>query len=301
MNFLRKRENIKESLALVSLFVALEVILTTLVALFPYSILILFFILSFPSFIISLCVKGKYYLLYFILSLSISSLTSIYNISIPFLYLLPSLIIGYSFSFLIKYKIDYFFGINIISLLFFIIEYFTIYIFKIIFTIDVISYFLNIFSLNDFIYSSYLVIFFIYIYSLISTYFSFIFIKSNINKIDKDIKFYDYKNKVFIFLISEGILIILNIIFSLIDVIKPFSLLPFILSYIFIIYIVILDIKSDKYDSLISLIIIFLINLIFISFISIKYIFIIFSFTPFLFSLYIISKKYFINNKNLIK
>lgn len=109
MNFLRKRENIKESLALVSLFVALEVILTTLVALFPYSILILFFILSFPSFIISLCVKGKYYLLYFILSLSISSLTSIYNISIPFLYLLPSLIIGYSFSFLIKYKIDYFF------------------------------------------------------------------------------------------------------------------------------------------------------------------------------------------------
>lgn len=301
MNFLRKRINIKESLSVVSLFVALEVILTTLVAILPYSILILFFILSFPSFILSLIVKFRYYLLYFFLSLLISSLTSIYNISIPFLYLLPSLIIGYSFSVLIKFKIDYFIGINIISLLYFFIEYLTIYIFKVIFNIDVISYFLTIFLLNDFIYSSYLVVLFIYIYSIISTFFSFIFIKSNIKKIDKNIEFYNAKNIEFILIINEVILIIFNIVFSIFKEIKPFTLLPFILSYIFIIYLIILDIKLDKYDTLISFIIIFFINLIMISFIDISYIFIIFSFTPFIFSLYILVKKCFINHKNLIK
>lgn len=301
MNIFRKRETLKDTIPLMALFIALELILISLIAYFPFLVLFLFFILAFPSFILGCLIKYRYYLIYSLILLGLSLLTCFNNISIPIIYLFPSLVVGFLFSISIKNKIDQYLILLITSIVYCLIEFIIFRVYKFLFNIDVIEYFINLFKLDSFIYYEYIVYFVVYFYSFISTFLSFLFIKFNINKIDKSLNFVSYKNlDIYLSLVSLFIFLVI-IVTTFFELSRPFSLVLALINLNNLIYLIYKDIKKDNYISIVILCSLFLISFILIAFIHLNFIILTISGVLSLEFVYFLVKKYFINKNNNLK
>jgi hypothetical protein len=149
MKAFSKRETLRESIALTSLMVALNVILNAANAYIPFAGYFLASFLPLVSTIYVLNTKIQYYPFYFISSLALGIATTATDFSSTLLYLVPSLIAGLIYATCVRGKLDpgmaYFY--STISL--FIAEVIMIPVINLIYSTDTINNILTIFAVQN--------------------------------------------------------------------------------------------------------------------------------------------------------
>lgn len=145
---LTKKNSLKESLPLMSLLIALNLILVSLVTYLPFTNIFIFFILPIPSLFTSLYIKNRYYPLYFIISLGLGLLVSLGDISFCLLNQLPSLITSFILGLCTKIKLNYYYIYFILSIITFLLNIASIYLINLIFNIDIINVICNLLNIE---------------------------------------------------------------------------------------------------------------------------------------------------------
>lgn len=257
MKFLNKKETPVENLTFIAIMAAINVILVTLNVFIPLLGLVLMLGLPLISAVTSIYTKNRYYPIYLVVNLTISLLIGINNIGDVINYLLPSLLTGFIFGKLINKKINFIFIILISSLVQFLVSISAIYI---IYGITGLNYFdtiINLFNLNDNTYKTLIPLSFILVVSIAQMVLSFFIIKEEIKKLGIEVKMNFTNLDKTIFLISDGISLILTIIFAFIFL--PISYLFFSLFILFSLIVIILGlIKKIKWIYIASFISIFI-------------------------------------------
>ena len=144
-----KKDNLKDSIPLMSLLISLNLILIILMTYLPYLSMVLFLLMPLPSIIYFLYIKFKYYYIYFLSSFLLGLLVSIGDISYCLTSLLPILLITPLIGFLLNKKVDIFLIIIISSVLMFLINIGLIYLLNFIYNIDFINNILFLLKLNN--------------------------------------------------------------------------------------------------------------------------------------------------------
>ena len=144
-----KKDNLKDSIPLISLLVSLNLILIILMTYLPYLSIVLFLLMPLPSIIYFLYIKFKYYYIYFLSSFLLGLLVSIGDISYCLTSLLPILLITPLIGFLLNKNVDIFLIIIMSSVLMFLINIGLIYLLNFIYNIDFINNILFLLKLNN--------------------------------------------------------------------------------------------------------------------------------------------------------
>lgn len=144
-----KKDNLKDSIPLMSLLISLNLILIILMTYLPYLSMVLFLLMPLPSIIYFLYIKFKYYYIYFLSSFLLGLLVSIGDISYCLTSLLPILLITPLIGFLLNKKVDIFLIIIISSVLMFLINIGLICLLNFIYNIDFINNILVLLKLNN--------------------------------------------------------------------------------------------------------------------------------------------------------
>ena len=186
-----KKETLKESIPLIALMSALEVILVIIATYVPFSYLIIIFILMIPSVILGISIKDKYYWLYFVSALSLSLIVSCLDISFSVVFLLPSLIISFLFSLFIKHSLDYTILIFISSVFLFLFEISLIPLIELVLSQDFIKIIFDILKIENNLTNLGIVYGIIYIASFIEVSLSSLIIKEEIKKFEYSFNFND--------------------------------------------------------------------------------------------------------------
>lgn len=237
MKFLNKKETVIQNLTFIAIMAAINVILVTLNVFIPLLGIVLMLVLPLVSAVASIYTKNRYYPIYLVVTLTISLLIGINNIGDVINYLLPSLLTGFIFGKLIDKKIHFIFIILISSLIQFVCSISAIYI---IYGITGLNYFdtiINLFNLNENTYKTLIPLSFILVVSIAQMVLSFFIIKEEIKKLGIEVKMNFTNLDKNIFLISDGISLILTIIFAFIYL--PISYLFFSLFILFSLIVII--------------------------------------------------------------
>lgn len=144
-----KKDNLKDSISLMSLLISLNLILIILMTYLPYLSMVLFLLMPLPSIIYFLYIKFKYYYIYFLSSFLLGLLVSIGDISYCLTSLLPILLITPLIGFLLNKKVDIFLIIIISSVLMFLINIGLIFLLNFIYNINFINNILVLLKLNN--------------------------------------------------------------------------------------------------------------------------------------------------------
>lgn len=134
-----------KSIALISMMTALNLIFLLLSMFLPISSLFLMIALPLTSALVSIKVKPKFILIYFIATL----LLSFIDIQEALFYVLPSLFSGLAFGYLVNKKIHGFFILSITSIINFLLTLLSISLIKIIYEIDMYKYLANLLDYNE--------------------------------------------------------------------------------------------------------------------------------------------------------
>lgn len=178
-----RKNNLKDSIPLLSLMIAINLILVSLVTYIPFTNLFIYFVLPIPSLFIALLVKYRYYIIYFIITLSLGLLVSLGDISFCLLNLLPSLITAFLISFLAYKKVNFYLSFFINSLLTFLLNLLSILFIKAIFNVDIISLIINILNIKQTNNLDAFILSFIYVFSTIESFVSYLILKYEIKSI----------------------------------------------------------------------------------------------------------------------
>ena len=254
MKLVEYKKDLLSSLPLISLIVVIDLVLVLLGTFLPFSILFISLIISFPSTVLAVFIKKRYYLLYVFIASILSFLVTFGNISFIIYYFLPSLLLSFIFSLgLINVekikerkilKIDKYLLIITLSFINLFIEIGLIYIGIYLFNYNFIEMFLSLFNLNNNPYSSYFIYLIIFIYSFINIMISYFFINFEIKKFDKSISFYTS-------IFNKEILSVLIIINSIFLTLSSFFFLSFsytflLVSFILLIFLLYEEIKNNN-------------------------------------------------------
>jgi len=234
--FISKKETIKDSIPLISLFVAINLVLMILITYIPILSIVIIFILPIPSILICLFIKNKYYYIYFLSSILLSLLVSIGDISYCITTLLPVLIISPLIGFLINKKFSLYLIILICSFLMYLINYCLIYFINYLFNIDIIKNILVLLKINN----CYIYLFLPSIIYLIALAEIFIMVFISFKEIIK-LKKLELNNK-----FNDLISIFLNLLFTSLTIITYFFDEKFYILFLIISILSILNIFKFK-------------------------------------------------------
>ena len=251
MKLLKKRDSFVSNMTFMGIMSAIIIILNALVSLtnlyLPVMGLILSLLLPFVVCLVEVSCKDRYFPIFFIVTILLSFVTTLWNLESTIYYLVSSLISGYIFGLSIKKKIPLTYSILVASLL----QTFLIYGFsrlvKVIFTVDAIELFLTAVGLGTSTGASLMVIPGLFIISLIQMSLICLIIGFEIDRFNLEFK--DDVKRMWLldtFIIVSALLII------------PFYFINISLSYIFLmasiflaIYVFIRNIVTKQYLQLI--------------------------------------------------
>ncbi len=153
MKILKKRESLIENMAFMGIIAAILVILNSLIALSDMylPILALFLSLLLPMLVtlVEVSCKDRYYPIFFLTTLLLSFVVTLWNFQATFYYLLPSLISGYIFGLIIKKRVPLVYGLFLSSVIQTVLIYGFNRLVEGLFEIDSIEIILTILKLNE--------------------------------------------------------------------------------------------------------------------------------------------------------
>ena len=104
MSLLTKRETLTQNITYMAIMAAVNAIFSLIAALLPIASLFLMIVLPLSSAIVFLFCRHRYYVIYAFATIALCLLITIFDMSFTVFYVVPSLITGYIFGLLIKYK-----------------------------------------------------------------------------------------------------------------------------------------------------------------------------------------------------
>lgn len=186
MNIFNKRKTLIENIAYMGIMAAINVIFVLMATLLPFLLFLLVFILPLTSTIVTIFCKKKYYPIYFVATIGLCMIVTLWNISDTFFYVIPSLISGFIFGIMIERKINPLWSIISATAVNIGITFATIPLINNLLNIDIVDTFLSVFSLSTFTYKSELVVSFIFFLSLVQQSLAYLVIKEELPKMGID-------------------------------------------------------------------------------------------------------------------
>ena len=185
MGLFKKRESITQNISYLALMAAINVIFVLLTAIFQPLMFIMIFILPLTSAVVTLFCKKQYFPIYFIVTVALCLLiTSWASIFDTFFYVIPSMISGFAFGFMIEKNVNALFIISISTVIQYLLTFLTFIILdSILPDINFIDILLRMFGLSEFAFKDYFIHVFLYLLSIIQTILTYIVIKSEIVKL----------------------------------------------------------------------------------------------------------------------
>ena len=182
MEAAKRKETIVQNIAYMAIMAAINVIFVLLTTLVPVLLFLIVFVLPLTSVIVTLHCKKRYFPIYAIATVGLCMLVTIWRIDDTIFYVIPSIISGFVFGFLIEKKFPSFWIIFITTVLQIGFTYASIPLIEAMFGRNIIDVFAAAFGLSDFKYLAFVVPCFIFFISLAQEIIAFIIIKNELPK-----------------------------------------------------------------------------------------------------------------------
>ena len=161
------KENLKESIPLMSLLSAVNVIMMILITYLPITGVVVVFLLPLPSIICTLFIKSRYYVIYALTSLIISIIFCIGDFTSVLFTLIPVLISSFVYAFLIKCNLGVLNSLVLTAFILTFINLLELFIFNYFFNINFIEIICNLLNIQNVEYLNNSIPTFVYLYSLL--------------------------------------------------------------------------------------------------------------------------------------
>ena len=185
MALFKKRETLVQNIAYMAIMAAINVIFVLLTALLPPLMFLMVFVLPLTSAVVTLFCKKRYFPIYAIVTVGLCLLTtSAIYIYDTFFYVIPSLITGFVFGFMIEKKVPAIYIIVGSTALQYLLSFLTFLILdKILPEINFIDALLGIFGLANFTFKDCFIHLFLYTLASIQTVFAYFILKREVKKL----------------------------------------------------------------------------------------------------------------------
>lgn len=182
MSLFTKRTTVTQNIAYMGIMAAVNVIAVVLMTYVPILFIPFVFVLPLTSTVVTLFCEKKYFLIYMVATIGICLLVTLNNISDTLFYIIPSVLSGFIFGYLIEKNAPSLLTIFAVGLLHTGLTYAFIPLIEFIYGQNIITLIASIFGLNTFIYLDYVTPVFILVISLIQATLTYAFIASELPK-----------------------------------------------------------------------------------------------------------------------
>ena len=183
----KKRETLTQNITYMGIMAAINVIFVVLTYFVPFLLFVLVFILPLSSAIVTLFCKKKYFPIYAIATIGICMLATMNNFSDTLFYVIPSILSGFAFGFLVEKKASSLWIILVSTIITIGLGYTFIPLIKFLYGTDIVDVFAKMFNLKDYPYLNYVIPCFICFISLAQSTISYIVIKTQLPKLGYEI------------------------------------------------------------------------------------------------------------------
>ena len=185
MALFSKRKTIVQNIAYMAIMAAINVIFVLLTAILPPLMFLIVFVLPLTSTVVTLFCQKRYFPIYFVVTTALCLIvTSGIYIFDTFFYVIPSMLTGFVFGFLIERKAPAIYVIIISSALQYVLMFLTFLTLNaIVSEINFIDALLSIFGLSEFAFKDVFTNIFLYALATIQTLFTYLFLKLEIGKL----------------------------------------------------------------------------------------------------------------------
>ncbi|MCD8195185.1 MAG: DUF2232 domain-containing protein [Coprobacillus sp.] len=183
----KKRETLVQNMTYMAIMAAINVVFVLLTTFVPVLMFLMVFILPLTSTMVALYCKKKYFIIYALVTVGLCMLVTMYNISDTLFYVIPSVITGFIFGFMVEKKIHAVWIIFTTSVIQLVLSYLMLPVIYFWLGIDMVNVFASVFGLADYEYLAYLVPSFIYFLALGQEAISYIVIKGQLPKFNYNV------------------------------------------------------------------------------------------------------------------
>lgn len=177
-----KKQTIIQNITYMALMAAINVIFVLLTTLVPFLVFLIVFVLPLTSTIVTLHCRKRYFPIYAVATIGLCLLCTIWKIDDTIFYIIPSIISGFVFGFLVEKKVPSFWIILSTTLLQIGFTYASIPLIKLMTGRNIIEDFATVFLIKDFIYLDYVTPCFIFFLALAQQILAFVIIREELPK-----------------------------------------------------------------------------------------------------------------------
>lgn len=171
-------------MAYMGIMAAINIIFAVIVAFVPVLSIFLMLILPLTSAIVTIFCKEKYYIIYALATIGLSLTATIFNIQTTIFYIVPSILTGFCFGMMIKYRVNTIWVLITTAIIQTIFTLATIPLIDLLFDTDIVLFFKTVFRVDAYVYIDTIIPSVIFFMSLTQMLFSYIMIASEIRKFD---------------------------------------------------------------------------------------------------------------------
>jgi hypothetical protein len=248
MSLFQKKVTPIQNITFMAMMAAINIVFVLITTFVPVLVVALLFILPFTSVLVTLFCQKRYYPLYIIATIGLCIVVTIWNFSDTLFYVIPSMISGFVFGFLAKYKFPLLYLILGPAVIQFAFSYLAIPLIELIYGFNIIDTFANAFNLGGFAYLYLVVPSFIFLISFIQAIISYMIIRDELIKFNSPL--FENKDFFWVNVVINLTLLILIIILAFFNL--PIAYLCLIISLVITTYFVVLSIDSKNIFSVIS-------------------------------------------------
>ena len=207
-----KKQTLVQNITYMALMAAINVIFVLLTTLVPFLVFLIVFVLPLTSTIVTLHCKKRYFPIYAVATIGLCMLCTIWKIEDTIFYVIPSIISGFVFGFLVEKKIPSFWIILSTTLIQIGFTYASIPLIKVMTGRDIIQDFATVFLIKDFIYLDYVTPCFIFFLALAQEILAFVIIREELPKFGYALE--EPRNVPLSLTLSIGTSIVLVVVFA---------------------------------------------------------------------------------------
>lgn len=177
-----KKQTLVQNITYMALMAAINVIFVLLTTLVPFLFFLIVFVLPLTSTIVTLHCKKRYFPIYAVATIGLCLLCTIWKIDDTIFYVIPSIISGFIFGFMVEKKVPSFWIILATTILQIGFTYASIPLIKLMTGRNIIEDFATVFMVKDFIYLDYVTPCFIFFIALAQEILAFVIIREELPK-----------------------------------------------------------------------------------------------------------------------
>lgn len=240
----KKKETLVQNITYMAIMAAINVVFVLITVFVPFLFFLIVFVLPLTSTIVTLHCKKRYFPIYAVATIGLCMICTMWQIGDTIFYVIPSIISGFLFGFMVEKKVPSFWILISTTLVQIGFSYATIPLLNLISGKDVVVSFATAFGLGEFKYLNYVVPCFIFFISLAQQVIAYMVIKEELPKFGYTLN--EPKELPFSLAIGIGAASTLAFVFSFIPKCGPVSYLMSLISLLFVCHSIIYLILEKK-------------------------------------------------------